>query len=133
MEGVVVKLSKHTRYLVRVRDYETVQVECGAEISHYDLGYGDEEWAGLTIERRHELIEGLHRQLIYEVDQIAREELEVIAGWSEINPNLAEDYLSEKPPTTMQRKPDAKTTSTTATSSRNIRRGTTKTTPLRPA
>jgi hypothetical protein len=137
MEGLAVKLSKNVRYLVRVRDYETVHIEVGAEISHHDLGFTDDQWAkrsGFTAE----LEDLMHDQLNAEVDRIAREELTVIAGWSEISPNLAEDYLSVEPPTTMQRKPHAtKKTGTDSAPSGGVRRGkattSTASRPLRPA
>lgn len=103
MEGMAVKLSKNVRYLVRVRDYETVHIEVGAEISHHDLGIDDAHWAALLSEPRGQFTDRLHDLLDCEVDRIAREELAVVAGWSEISPNLAEDYLSVEPPTNMQR------------------------------
>ena len=116
------KLSKNCRYLVRVRDYETVHIEVGAEISHHDIGYDDDHWTELSEKIRDEETETLHEMLNTEVDRIAREELAVIAGWSEISPNLAEDYLSVEAPTNLQRKPHAKTTSSQPTPSGAIRR-----------
>jgi hypothetical protein len=108
---MAVKISKNVKYLVRVRDYETAHVEVGAEISHHDISYDDDNWAVLSKRQRDELIETMHAMLNHEVDRIAREELEIIAGWSEISPNLALDFLSvEPPPATMQRKPHARKT-----------------------
>ena len=118
MEGMAVKISKNVKYLVRVRDYETAHVEVGAEISHFDIGYDDENWAVLSKRQRDELIETMHTLLDSEVDRIAREELGIIAGWSEITPNLALDYLSVEPPATMQRKPHAKKTGADAAPTR---------------
>lgn len=124
------KLSKNVRYLVRVRDYETAHVEVGAEISHLDLGVDDYRLTLLTDIQRAGLVTQLHDQLNIEVDRIAREELTVIAGWSEISPNLAEDYLSVEPHTTMQRKPNAKKTGPQSASSGGVRgRETTSTEP----
>jgi hypothetical protein len=124
LEGVAVKLSKNVKYLVRVRDYETVHIEVGAEISHYDLGYDDQAWTELNPDAREKWADVLHNMVNTEVDRIAREELTVVAGWSEISPNLAEDYLSVEPHTTMQRKPHAtKKTGSQSTPSRAIRRG----------
>jgi hypothetical protein len=97
-----VKLIKHIRYLVRVHDYETVHVEVGAEVDHHDLGLTDDQWAEvMTIKDRQEGVLLLQEKLNTEVEKLAREELERIATWSEISPNLAEDFLSSNPlPTT---------------------------------
>jgi len=133
---MAVKLSKNVRYLIRIRDYETAHIEVGAEISHHDLGFTDEEWAHLrdptrTTVRdpnkvRDRYVESMHALLNEEVDRIAREEMTVISGWSEISPNLAEDYLSvEPPPATMQRKPHATKTGPKPASGRGVRRGAT--------
>jgi hypothetical protein len=35
-------------YTVRTREYESVKVELGAELNHYDLGYTDDELAKLA-------------------------------------------------------------------------------------
>jgi hypothetical protein len=122
VEGVAVKLSKNVRYLVRVRDYETIHVEVGAEISHYDLGIDDAHWADLFSDPREQFINRMHEMLATEVDRIAREELAIIAGWSEISPNLAEDFLSVESPTTMQRNHHAsKKTGSHATSGGGLR------------
>jgi len=90
----MVKLSKHVRYLVRIRDYETVQIEVGAEADHHDLGYTDNEWANLLIKNRDEQTLKLEELLVFEVERLATEELDEVAQWSEIQPNLATDYLS---------------------------------------
>lgn len=120
------KLSKNVRYLVRVRDYETAHIEVGAEIDHHDIGFTDERWDLLDTESRDYMIEDMHAMLNHEVDRIAREELTIIAGWSEISPNLAEDYLSvEPPPATMQRKPHAKKTGKNPASGGGVRRAAT--------
>jgi hypothetical protein len=124
VEGVAVKLAKTCRYLVRVRDYETAHIEVGAEISHHDVGFTDERWAQLSVKSRNDHVGDIRAVLNHEVDRLAREELETIAEWSEISPNLAQDYLDTyAPPTPMQRKPHAKKTGTNAPSSRGIRRG----------
>lgn len=131
------KLTKNLKYLVRVRDYETVHVEVGAEISHYDLGYDDAAWVETA--QRPRLIDQMRATLDIEVDRLAREELETIAEWSEISPNLAEDFLSEPPapsPADLQRKHHAKTTSTQPSPSGGIRRSGERSPsprPLRPA
>jgi hypothetical protein len=101
------KLSKNIRYLVRVRDYETVHVEVGAEADHRDLGYSDEGWAELTGQQRHNETDHLELVVISEVERLARDELHQISQWSEISPNLAEDFLSSAP---MQRSNHARTT-----------------------
>ena len=90
------KLSKNIRYLVRVRDYETVHVEVGAEADHHDMGWSDEDWAALG-ETRASWIDQLELLVITEVERLAREELSQIARWSEISPNIAEDFLSSAP------------------------------------
>jgi hypothetical protein len=131
---LAVKLSKSRRYLVRVREYETVHVEVGAEISHYDIGYDDQSWAQMSTGIRNRHIKTLQDLLNEEVDRLAREELEVIADWSEISPNLADDYLQSTAP--MQRNQNAEKTDTHSTSSRRLRRGTPSPPsprPLRPA
>jgi hypothetical protein len=131
-----VKLSKNCRYLVRVRDYETVHIEVGAEISHFDVGYTNEELARDT---RDEDVSGritdlMREMLNKEVDRLAREELETVAEWSEVSPNLAEDYLDTPPPTTVQRSHHAKTTGPQPAPSGGLRRKATSTStkPLRP-
>jgi hypothetical protein len=130
---MAMKLSKNCRYLVRVRDYETVHIEVGAEISHFDMGFDNEDWAGLTQLRRERCTETLHNMLDKEVDRIARAELKTVAQWSEINPNLAEDYLETPPPTTMQRNNHAKKIDTHPAPSGGLRRRATSPTPIRPA
>jgi len=102
VEDLAMKLTKHIRYLVRVRDYETVQVEVGAEADHHDLGYSDQEWAQATPQLRHNETDHLELVVISEVEKLARTELEIVAEWSEISPNLAEDFLSEPTIATMQ-------------------------------
>jgi hypothetical protein len=117
------KLSKNVRYLVRIRDFETAHVEVGAEISHFDIGYDDEAWAKLHESHRSTFTEHLEMLVNREVDQLARAELETIAEWSEISPNLAEDYLSIKPAHLQRNQHANKKTDTTASGSRRIRRG----------
>jgi hypothetical protein len=132
MEGMAVKLSKNVRYLVRVRDYETIHVEVGAEASHYDLGIDDQHLASLDGAQIDRKWDSLQRMVEIEVDRLAREELTIIAGWSEISPNLAEDYLSVEPPTTVQRNQHAnnkKTGARSASTGGERRRAATTTTP----
>lgn len=109
------KLEKHLRILVRIRDYETVQVEVGAEISDEDL---DKRPADLDTTMNHmQLI--LSRQL----DTLLRAELENATRWSEIHPNLADNYLSTYVQRDQRaRSTDGKTTHTAAPASRRIRR-----------
>jgi hypothetical protein len=116
------KLMKNIRYLVRVRDYETVHVEVGAEADHHDLGFTSEEWSQLAPQNRATFTDHLEILLIKEVEKLARHELETIAQWSEISPNLAEDFLSSAPlPTT--RSQHARTPKTgTSAASRRLRR-----------
>jgi hypothetical protein len=127
-----VKLSKNIRYLVRVRDYETVHIEVGAEISHFDLGYNDERWARLRArDEEGRYILEIEKLLKFEVDQLARAELEAVAEWSEISPNLAEDFLSAEP-AYLQRSQHAHTNKKTdppASGGRRIRRGAGRGTP----
>jgi hypothetical protein len=123
------KLTKTIRYLVRVRDYETVHVEVGAEATHLDLGIDDALLAtfdGPTIDRRWDSLQHMVEE---EVERMARQELEQIASWSEISPNLAEDFLSTTPlPTTRSQNARTQKTSTPPTS-RRIRRDPGRTTP----
>jgi hypothetical protein len=119
------KLSKNIRYLVRVRDYETVHVEVGAEADHHDMGWSDEDWAALG-ETRASWIDQLELLVITEVERLAREELSQIARWSEISPNIAEDFLSSAPlspvpPHARSQHGTAKKAGSTATS-RRVRR-----------
>lgn len=126
------KLSKQLRYLVRIRDYETVQVEVSAAVDHYDLGYTDADWAGQLDNRREKLTEELHRLVDAEVDKLAREELVKINQWSEISPNLADDFLSPVTlsPVTLSRSPDANRNQKTAEApKRSLRRTPTPTPP----
>lgn len=88
------KLSKNTRFLVRVRDYEVVHIEVGSEVTHFDLGYDDLGWATLPPKQRDSEIEHLHSILSVAVEEMAREELEIVGQWSEFSPNVAEDFLS---------------------------------------
>jgi acyl-CoA reductase-like NAD-dependent aldehyde dehydrogenase len=119
---MAVKLVKNCRFLVRVRDYETAHIEVGAEVSHFDVGYDNESWAGLPDERRERYIKDIHALLDHEVDRLAREELETVAKWSEISPNLAEDYLETIPlPVRMQRNHHAKKTDTQSAPSGGVR------------
>jgi len=122
------KLSKNIRYLVRVRDYETVQVEVGAEADHHDLGLSDEEWTNLNAEHQHTYIDHLELLVISEVEKLARYELEIIATWSEISPNLAQDFLSEPTIASLQKDNHARTPKTDPPpASRRVRRGTDRT------
>jgi len=128
------KLSKSRRYLIRIRDYETTTVEVGAEISHYDIGYDDQSWAEATAQQRVSQTKKLRDLLDHEVDRLAREELEIVADWSEITPNLADDYLKSTAP--MQRNQYAEKTDSHTPSSRRLRRGAStppSSRPLRPA
>jgi len=111
------KLTKHIRYLVRVRDYETVQVEVGAEADHHDLGLTDEQWTNLNAEHQHTYVDHLELLVINEVERLAADELQRIARWSEIEPNLAEDFLSST-----QRSSNARTAHKKADSSPSSRR-----------
>jgi hypothetical protein len=119
-----VKLSKNIRYLVRVRDFETVHIEVGAEADHHDLGYSDQDWSAMLDKQRTTNIDHLELLVIEEVDRLARRELEAVAEWSEISPNLAEDYLETKP-AYLQRSQHAynKKTDPPASGGRRIRRG----------
>jgi hypothetical protein len=128
---MAMKLSKHIRYTVRVRDYEIVQVEVGADADHHDLGWSDEDWAALR-ETRASWTDQLELLVITEVEKLAREELQIIAGWSEISPNLAEDFLhsarlSTAPTPRSQHAPAKKTGSSTP--SRRVRRTQSRTPP----
>ena len=88
------KYSKSLRFIVRVHEYETAQVEVSAEASHYDINLDDNELARLSIDERAKAAEYLKRIVANEVQDLARDELERIATWSEIHPNLAEDFLN---------------------------------------
>jgi hypothetical protein len=129
---MAVKLTKNIRYLVRVRDYETVHVEVGAEADHHDLGWSDEDWAALR-ETRPSWIDQLELLVITEVEKLAREELHQINQWSEISPNLAEDFLSSAPlsPAPTQQRSQHGTDKKTGSppSSGGIRRGPSRTPP----
>jgi hypothetical protein len=129
---MAMKLSKNIRYLVRVRDYETVHVEVGAEADHHDLGWSDEDWAELK-ETRASWIDQLELLVITEVEKLAREELQIIATWSEIEPNLAEDFLHSAPMSSapIQRSQHAPSTKKIGSSpaSRRVRRGPSRTPP----
>lgn len=120
-----VRLSKNIRYTVRVRDYETVQVEVGAVADHHDLGWSDEDWAELK-ETRASWIDQLELLVINEVEKLAREELQTISAWSEISPNLAEDFLHSAPlsPAPIQRSQHgtANKKADSSASSRRVRR-----------
>lgn|SRR5215467_4420489 len=114
------KLTKHIRYTVRVREYEVVQVEVGAEADHFDLGVDSRAWAELDAATRATYTDHLELMVISEVDKLARDELQRISGWSEIHPNLAQDFLHSA---TTQRNQDARTqTATPPSTSRRIRR-----------
>ena len=127
------KLTKNCRYLVRVRDYETAHIEVGAEISHHDIGYDDDAWACAEPYKRSKGADTMRAMLNIEVDRLAREELETIAEWSEISPNLAEDYLQTPPPANLQRNQHAKKTGSQSAPSGGLRRsGATPSTPTRP-
>ena len=118
------KITKHVRYTVRVREYEVVQVEVGAEADHHDLGIGDEDWTELD-ETRSSWIDQLELLVITEVEKLARDELQTIAQWSEITPNLADDFLSSAP---MQRSTHARNQKAGSTpASRRVRRGPSRT------
>jgi hypothetical protein len=93
---MAVKVSKNIRYLVRIRDYETIHIEVGAEADHHDLGWSDEDWSQIQ-ENRGSWIDQLELLVITEVEKLAREEMARIVQWSEIEPNLAEDFLSSAP------------------------------------
>jgi hypothetical protein len=118
------KLAKNVRYLVRVRDYETVHIEVGAEADHRDLGVADNDLAHMAPKERQKFTADLHTLINAEVDRLARNELETIAEWSEISPNLAEDYLDTQP-AYLQRNQHARDqkTATPAPSGRRVRRG----------
>lgn len=89
------KVSKHIRFTVRVRDYESAYVEVGFEGDHHDLGFADEDWAELR-ETRSSWIDQLELLVITEVEKLAREELERINSFSEAH-NIADDFLSTAP------------------------------------
>jgi hypothetical protein len=134
---MAMKLSKQIRYTVRVRDYEIVQVEVGAEADHHDLGWSDEDWAALR-ETRPSWTDQLELLVITEVEKLAREELQIIAGWSEISPNLAEDFLHSAPlssaSTQRSQHGTAKKKAGSTPSSRRVRRSPSRTpTPTPPA
>lgn len=119
------KISKNIRYNYRIRDYETAHVEIGAVADHHDLGWSDEDWTELPPQQRATLTDQLELLVIYEVDKLTREEVQSLSQFSEINPNLAEDFLST-PPAIDPRSQHARSTEKKAdhpsTSSRRIRR-----------
>jgi hypothetical protein len=129
---MAMKLTKQIRYTVRVRDYEIVQVEVGAEADHHDLGWSDEDWAALS-ETRSSWVDQLELLVITEVEKLAREELETVSSWSEISPNLAEDFLHSarlsSAPTQRNQHASAKKTTDSSPSSRRVRRGPSRTPP----
>jgi hypothetical protein len=133
LEGLAVKVTKTIRYLVRVRDYETVHVEVGAEADHHDLGYSDQEWAQMLTATRADNVDRLELLVITEVERLAHDELSRIAMWSEISPNLAEDFLSSTPTPPNRSSTYAGEQRTQKTdpppASRRIRRSTTSGTP----
>ena len=90
------RLSKTLRFTVRVREFETMHVEVGAEVSHYDFAMNDEELAEYTKRSpaaQTNLGVAMRNALDDEVNKLAREELEKISKWSDFSPNLADDYL----------------------------------------
>jgi len=107
------KLSKTLRIIVRVREFETVQIEVGAEASHYDLGYTDEILSNANDSYRNQLNTKLEALIQSEVDKLAREELEKISTWSDFHPNLADDYLGSS---------NARATKTDSPPTRRLRR-----------
>jgi hypothetical protein len=117
------KLSKTIRFTVRVRDYESVHIEVGAEASHYDLGIDDQLLAtfdGPQIDRRWD---SLQRMVEDEVDRLARQELETVSELSEILPNLANDYLDAKEQEDQHARNHQQKSATPAPASRRVRRG----------
>jgi hypothetical protein len=120
------KLSKHVRYTVRVREYEIAQVEVGAEGSHFDMGLDDQMLAKLNPEEWDTIEKSLRAMVDAEVHELARSELEVISEWSEIEPNLAQDFLHTPPPAYIQRRQHHATQQKThnpSPTSRRLRRG----------
>ena len=115
------KLTKHIRYLVRVRDYETVQVEVGAEADHHDLGLSDEDWTALDAAHRRTYTDHLELLIIEEVERLATEELQQVNQWSDISPNLAEDFLLAQKKRSQNGR--ANTKADTPSSSRRVRPG----------
>jgi hypothetical protein len=93
------KYSKTLRLTVRVREFETVQIEVGAEISHFDFAMDDNELAAYTKRSpaaQTNLGVAMRTALDDEVEKLARTELEKISTWTEFSPNLADDYLGSK-------------------------------------
>jgi hypothetical protein len=87
------KITKTLRLTVRVREFETVQVEVGVVADHHDLGY-DENWlVQLSNNDRKAMNKQVRALVVQEVESLAREELEKISAWSDFSPNLADDYL----------------------------------------
>jgi hypothetical protein len=79
------------RFTVRVREFETVQVEVAADASHFDLGIDDEQLA--NIGEGKQLRTRLRELVETEVKNLATEELARISALSDFSPNLADDYL----------------------------------------
>jgi hypothetical protein len=112
------KFTKSVRYIVRVREYETIQIEVGAEAGHHDLGLDDDELSRLSEIERVRSAASLKKMVLREVEGMAQEELEQVARWSEFSPNLAQDVLREQ----RSNRGSEKTDSSTATG-RRVRRG----------
>lgn len=129
------KLSKTIHYHVRVRDYETIYVEVGATASHLDLGVTDEALPLMTEAEWGTMVESLRAMVDSECHENARTELTVISEWSEIEPNLAQDFLHTPPPAYLQRRyhhaRNATKKADTASSSGKLRRGGSSRTPTR--
>lgn len=98
------RLKKTIHYHVRVRDYETIYVEVGAEADHRDLGVDDDALAKMTDAEWKTMTQSLRAMVDSECHENARTELEVISEWSEIEPNLAADFLHTPSPAYLQRR-----------------------------
>jgi hypothetical protein len=86
------RVSKSLTYTVRIREYETVKVEVGAEMTVYDLGYDDLDIQRLTSEDRDGLWVRLWDTVNTEVEQ---QQFEALREVADISPtaNLSHDVL----------------------------------------
>jgi hypothetical protein len=124
------KISKTMRFTINNRQYENATVEVGAEATHHDLGFTDDQWAEVVlVNKDHAVYQSkLEDMVLTEVEKLAVQELRRVERFCENSDNLARDYLNaceESSPTNKPRSQHARDQETSAQSSsrRRLRRG----------
>lgn len=88
-------ISKGFRWKIDMGGYESEEISVQPTLSHYDLGYTDEEWAGLTDDQRFDETERLLVQHAKLAARLATPELERCARLTDKRDSVVHQLIQE--------------------------------------